>query len=325
MAGKRASSQKPTFRKPNMQSRWRGFSSHHQVEAKKAWRRLWQQPISSVMTWLVIAIGLALPALLYVVINNVQSLSNGWQQEQHLSLFLQIGVADSKAEKLTQQLQLRPEVLKASYQSPKQSLTEFKAESGFGEALNYLQDNPLPGVINVQLKLASGDWSGMRNKVKEFEMLPAVESAQFDLQWLQRLHAIVAVGERFALLLGFVLAVAVVLIIGNTIRMNIEARRAEIVVVKLVGGTNAYVRRPFLYTGLWLGIGGALLAWLLVTLLLLLWSGQVAELMSLYSSDFSLSGLGFLASIILLIAGAVLGLCGAWLAVSRHLSDIEPR
>ena len=152
-----------------------------------------------------------------------------------------------------------------------------------------------------------------------------VDDVMLDMKWMQRLQAMLEVGERLAFSLGLALALGVLLIIGNTIRLAIENRRDEIVVVKLVGGTNAYVRRPFLYTGIWYGVIGGMLAWVLVALGLQWISGPVGHLAELYQSLFHLIGLGFVGLVALLLIGAGLGLLGAWLAVARHLSSIEPK
>ena len=134
-----------------------------------------------------------------------------------------------------------------------------------------------------------------------------------------------ALGQRMTLALAALLSLGVLLVIGNTIRLSIESRRDEIVIVKLVGATNAFVRRPFLYTGLWYGLGGGLVSWLIITFTVIWLSGPVANLAGLYQSQFELLGLGFGQTLLLWLAGGSLGLGGAWLAVSRHLGQIEPR
>jgi cell division transport system permease protein len=157
------------------------------------------------------------------------------------------------------------------------------------------------------------------------QQLPEVELAQMDLQWVQRLYSLLAVGQRVTLALALLLGLGVLLVTGNTIRLAIENRRDEILVIKLVGGTDAYVRRPFLYTGLWYGLGGSIVAGLLLSLVMLWLDGPVGLLAALYQSRFELHGLGFAGTLMLALAGALLGLAGAWLAVARHLGAIVPR
>ena len=152
-----------------------------------------------------------------------------------------------------------------------------------------------------------------------------VMQVQLDLQWVQRLSAMLDIARRGVLVISSLLALAVLLVIGNTIRLEIQNRRDEILVIKLIGATNAFVRRPFLYSGLWYGALGAVFAWILVVGGFLLLSAPVAKLAGLYQSDFSLQTLPFQLLTLLLGAGMLLGLLGSWLAVGRHLSDIQPR
>jgi len=147
---------------------------------------------------------------------------------------------------------------------------------------------------------------------------------QLDLIWVKRLFQFMELGQRLVWALAALLGLAVLLIIGNTIRLAIENRRDEIRVVKLVGGTDAFVRRPFLYTGIWFGLGGGIIAWILLNIGLFWLSGPVEQLINLYGSEFSLKGLSFSDSLLLILDGVILGWLGAWLAVARHLSSIEP-
>jgi cell division transport system permease protein len=142
--------------------------------------------------------------------------------------------------------------------------------------------------------------------------------------WVKRLYQFMELGQRLVWALATLLGLAVLLIIGNTIRLSIESRRDEILVVKLVGGTDAFVRRPFLYTGIWFGLGGGIIAWLLLSMGLYWLSGPVETLISLYGSDFVLQGLSLSDSLMLIFDGVILGWLGAWLAVSRHLTKIKP-
>jgi cell division transport system permease protein len=154
---------------------------------------------------------------------------------------------------------------------------------------------------------------------------PLIDDVRVDLEWVQRLHGMLEVARKVAVSLGLALSLGVLLIIGNTIRLSIESRREEIIVVKLVGGTDSYVRRPFLYTGLWYGLMGGLLAWLMVACGLFWLDDTVDRLARLYQSGFSLKGLGFEGLLSLLMIGVTLGLLGASIAVSKHLAALEPR
>lgn len=204
------------------------------------------------------------------------------------------------------------------------ALKEFQELSGFRAALKALVENPLPTVIVVQ---PGPQWitdDRAQNLLEKLARRPEVEAAQFDLQWVKRLQAIMAIVERGVLVLALFLSLAVLLIVGNTIRLGILNRREEIEISKLFGATNAFIRRPFLYTGFWYGLLGGVIAWFLVSGSFELLRGPVQGLAELYAGGFTLSGLGFEATLILLGSGALLGLFGSWVAVGRHLGEIEP-
>ena len=147
---------------------------------------------------------------------------------------------------------------------------------------------------------------------------------QLDTQWLKRLNAILEIINRGVIVIAAMFALAVIIVVGNTIRLDIQNRRDEIIITKLIGGTNAFIRRPFLYTGFWYGMAGGVMAWLLTGIALLVMEQPVARLSGLYGSNFTLQGLGLQGALAVLLAGALLGWLGSLVAVSRHLGEIEP-
>jgi len=310
--------------KVTVNSQWKAYLQHHKLTAKDSLLRLLRSPGSSAMTWLVLGIALALPMTLFVSLENVKQLSRVWDQSSQISVYLKKGVLPRAADKLTEGISNLDQVSDAIYISPQQALKEFSAATGLSDVVQGLQSNPLPGVISVVPNLASQDARAMETLQDKLLLYPQVESVQLDLLWVKRLYQFMELGQRLVWALAALLGLAVLLIIGNTIRLSIESRRDEILVVKLVGGTDAFVRRPFLYTGIWFGLGGGLIAWLLLTAGLYWLSGPVEQLISLYGSEFVLSGLGVEDSLLLIFDGVVLGWLGAWLAVSRHLARINP-
>lgn len=307
-----------------MQSQGSAYIQHHKLMAVDSLKRLLAAPAASLMTWLVLAIALSLPMTLYVALENVKQLSRNWDQSSQISVYLKKGVMSGFADELTAEIADFPNVSSAVYISPEQALKEFSVSTGLSDVIFGLDDNPLPGVISVIPRLDSQDENGLELLQQKLEALRHVDSVQLDLIWVKRLYQFMELGQRLVWALAALLGLAVLLIIGNTIRLSIENRRDEIRVVKLVGGTDAFVRRPFLYTGLWFGLGGGIIAWILLSIGLFWLSGPVEQLISLYGSDFSLKGLGFSDSLLLIFDGVILGWLGAWLAVSRHLSTIEP-
>jgi cell division transport system permease protein len=301
------------------------YMVHHQRVAIDSLQRLLATLVPSMMTWLVIGIALALPTGLFVALGNVDSISRGWDGAAQISLFVHKVVSEQDSRKLAKKLQLRDDVDQVEYISATQALEEFQQLSGYGDVLDSLDQNPLPAVIVVRPVEQQVSAAATEQLYQQLKALPQVEQATIDLEWVQRLYSMMDLGKRMTLALAGLLGLGVLLVIGNTIRLTIESRRDEIIIVKLVGATNAFVRRPFLYTGLWYGLGGGIVAWLVISCSLWWLSGSVANLAGLYQSQFELQGLGFGQSLLLWLVGSLLGLAGAWLAVSRHLGNIEPR
>ncbi|MFO7603758.1 MAG: permease-like cell division protein FtsX [Gammaproteobacteria bacterium] len=286
--------------------------------------QLWRTPVASLMTAAVIGIALALPTGLHVLLDNAQKLSGGWQGATQISLFLKHDTTDFQARKLINRLRKQAEIKAVRYISREQALEEFKALSGFGDALASLQENPLPAVLVIQPATAQQTSGSAEALLAKLKTHPEVDVAQLDMQWIKRLYAIMEIVRQGVVILAALLALAVLLVVGNTIRLAIQNRRDEILVIKLIGGTDAFIRRPFLYSGVWYGLLGGIIAVVLISSALLILSGPVERLTGLYQSQFELSFLGFGSILNLLMASTLLGLLGSWLAVGRHLREIEP-
>lgn len=286
--------------------------------------RLWRTPVASLMTAAVIGIALALPSGLHVLLSNAQRLSDNWDGSSRISVFLKDSVSDDQARELAGHLRNLAGIGEVRTISRAQALAEFRRLSGFGDALKALDTNPLPAVLVVRPALALTTPAQIQSLVEKLRQLPQVHLAQLDIQWVRRLHAIVAIAQRAVLVLGAILGLAVLLIVGNTIRLDIQNRRQEIEVIKLVGATDAFIRRPFLYGGMWYGLFGGAIAWLLVALALWLLGGPVERLAALYDSAYGLRMIDLPTTVLLFITSAALGLFGSWIAVGRHLRAIEP-
>jgi cell division transport system permease protein len=286
--------------------------------------QLTRTPLANALTLIVIGITLALPAGLYVALDNLERLGAGFDRSGQISLYLKREAGEAAARKLAQSVRGMTGVAAVEYISREAALDEFRKYSGFGASLDALSGNPLPAVLTVRPapQLSADALEALRASLAR---QPGVDIAELDLAWVKRLRAILALGERAVWLLAGLLAAAVLLIIGNTIRLAVINRQAEIEVIQLVGGTPAFIRRPFLYTGLLQGLLGGLTAWLLVETSLLWLSGPVAELASLYGSPFGLTGLGFADGLVLTASGAALGWTGSRLAVGWHLRHLTGR
>lgn len=314
----------PSARKHSGAGRNLRYLLHRHLEAAQdSLVALLDAPLSTLLTAAVLAIALALPAGLHMVLSDMQRLTGHWQASAGVSVFLNLDTPPAEARLLVAELQQDPRILEAVLTSPEQALEDFRASSGFAEALELLQSNPLPYVITVTPSPEQRTPALMEALADELKARSAVELAQFDLRWLQRFHAMTEVAGRVVRVLALLLSLGVLLVVGNTIRLEIQGRREEIEVCKLVGATNGFIRRPFLYMGAWYGVIGGLLAWLFVALSLWQLSEPVARLAGLYSSDFRLGGTGFLTFGLLLAGGGLLGLLGAWVAVGRHLDRMD--
>lgn len=287
--------------------------------------QLVRNPFSLLMTAAVIGIALALPTGLHVLLKNVQQLSGEWNRTTQISVFLKPEITQTRAQDLQQRISRLPEIDQVYYISKQQALEEFQRLSGFGDALNALQDNPLPSVLVIQPVINLDKKSDSEKLINKLQRFDGVDIAQRDVQWVKRLYAIMDIVRRGVILLAIMLALAVLLVVGNTIRLAIQNRREEIIVTKLIGGTDAFIRRPFLYTGFWYGLFGGLIAILLVSFSLLLLQDPVEQLTILYQGTFQLDNMDFTTALNLLLVSILLGLSGSWLAVGRHLRDIEPR
>jgi cell division transport system permease protein len=285
--------------------------------------RLTREPMSTLLTAAVIGITLALPAALHVLVQNISAISYSWEGTLQASLFLKDSVSAERGRDLAQALQNRQGVARASYISREQSLVEFRELSGFAEALDLLADNPLPAVIVVTPRRELGQQQ-VSSLLDGLAQLPEVEVAKLDQKWLERLYAILAIVERAVLIISALLALAVVVTVGNTIRLDIENRRDEIIVMKLIGAPDGFIRRPFLYTGVWYGLFGGLIAWALVDGALRALAGPAQRLAGLYESGFRLAGISWDAGFALLGAGVLLGVLGSGWTVGRHMSRYEP-
>ena len=308
---------------PSFSQQLHAWLENHRASLVDSLRRLGKQPIGSFFTCLVMAVALSLPMGLALLLDNVERLGGSWQRAAQISLFMQLDVDAATGERLRDQVAGMPDVAEADWISREQALEEFQQLSGLGEALKELPENPLPGVILVTPDEVDKDkLEALRQQLAE---LPGVQQAQLDLLWVERLTAILKLGDRFVFGLTLLLVATLLLVIGNTIRLHIENRRTEIEVVKLVGGTDGYVRRPFLYMGAIYGLGAGLIAWLLLAYGLGWLNEAVVNLAGLYGSDFGLEGVPAGDALSLVIGAVLLGYIGAWLAVARHLSELAPR
>ncbi|CAG0943794.1 Cell division protein FtsX [Gammaproteobacteria bacterium] len=300
------------------------YLSRHLQNALAALGQLSRQPVATLLTIGVIGIALALPASLQLLVQGGQRFASGWSDIRDFSVYLKPGTDLEVARKLARALASHPGVSDTRVIEADTALAEFGRDPAFGEALKALRQNPLPHTLVVRPD-ADAAPAALDALKAELAAKPEVDLVQLDTQWLMRLAAILDLVRRGIWIAAVLLVAAVIFIVGNTIRLDIQNRRQEIEVSKLLGATDAFVRRPFLYIGFWYGLLGGTVALLLLAGALLLLRGPMQRLLQLYGTDFAGFGLSPDTALLVLGAGLASGWAGAWLAVGRHLSAIEPQ
>lgn len=301
-----------------------GWLTRHASTAVGSLGRLFRQPFASLMIILVIAVTLAIPASLNLVVKNAQSVSAGWDNALDFSVYMQHEVSEADAGQLASLIEQRADVESVHLITATEALAEFRTQSGFGEALDQLSENPLPHTLVVRPGPSNTSETIVLLQ-EELGNLPEADAVQVDTEWVQRFHAILDILRRAIVIGASLLGVAIVIIIGNTIRLDIQNRREEIEVTKLIGASNAFVRRPFLWSGFWYGLCGGLLAVGLVWYGMYLLEQPVARLAGLYRSGIVVMNLSATETLAVIGIGIALGLTGSWMAAARHMRRIEPR
>jgi cell division transport system permease protein len=281
--------------------------------------QLCRTPAATLATIAVIGIALALPAGFYQLLDNLLPLNKHWDGAVQISLFLKPKFDERAANKLAGLLRTRKDIAHVKIITKAQALEEYRRLAGFGSALALLNENPLPNVVVVRPTEAAATSTASQVLLTQLEKLPEVELAQLDIQWVKRLNALMDLGRQAVGVLAGLLALAVLLVVGNTIRLGIHNHHDAIAIASLFGATRAFIRRPFLHSGCLYGLGGAIMAWILVKSAFALLNLPVRTLAALYSSDFELHGLSLGIVFILVLCGPGLGLIGSWLAVEYYL------
>jgi len=298
--------------------------TRHAQNAVGALGTLSRNPVATALTVTVIGIALALPAALGVLVQSGRTLAGGWADVRDFSVYLAPGVALDKAEALARELRGKPGVASVRLISADAAVAELSRDPGFAGALAALESNPLPHTLVVR-PLKTTDSASLERLGAEVQKANGVELVKLDLEWVKRLNAVLDFLRRLGLMTGGLLIAAVVIVVGNTIRLDIQNRSAEIEVAKLLGATDAFVRRPFLYLGLWYGLLGGLVAMLILLIGLWALGGPITQLAGLYGSSFELGGAPGSSLLAVLAGGVLAGWGGAWTAVARHLAAIQPR
>jgi cell division transport system permease protein len=309
-------------RRPPTANQVTAYLLHHLQSLLFSLRKIYQAPTTTIMTVAVIGITLSLPGGFYLFLKNIDAISGDFRSSTQISVYLDLKLNEKQARNLERQIADMDSVSGTRFISREQSLQDFRRDSGFGKSIDTLSSNPLPHTIVVEP--GEIDTFAVRNLANSLQAMPGVKIAKLDTEWLERLYTIIEIAKRSVVIITILFAFAVLLIIGNTIRLDIQNRYQEIIVTKLIGATDAFIRRPFLYGGVWYGLLGGIISWLIVEIGYLAISGPLERLNLLYKSDMNLITFSFQDFIILIAASTLLGLAGSWIAVARHLNQIEP-
>ncbi|QTH70775.1 permease-like cell division protein FtsX [Pseudoalteromonas xiamenensis] len=285
---------------------------------------MWRTPLASIMTICVLGLSLTLPSTLYLIVKNVQQVRSGFQDAAEISLFVKQEMSEQQTQSLVKRLALYPEIEKVTFISKTQALDEFKSLSGFGNALDYLDENPLPEVVLVTPTSRHRNADAAKALLEKLTAEREVEFGKLDIEWLERLNALLSLLRESVITIAILLLTSVTLIIGNTIRLSIMDKKAEIQVMKLVGATNSFIHTPFLWTGIWYGVIGGFIAFICLTLMMWWLESAVHRVAGVYQTDFVMTGLSGSEFGILLSMAIELGFFGSFLSVNRYIKEIEP-
>ena len=297
---------------------------HHRQAASSSLLRALRVPVATGLTWLVVGIALALPASLLVILQNIEAVTSDMRSPARFSVLLESGTSLNSAQDILSRVESRVDVRDVTLIPQDQALARFAADTGLVGLLDSIPDNPLPHTLLVN-PLVSVESEGLSELAQGLKAVRGVDQVVFDTLWQARLAGVLQAGRRLVMGIGLLMMMGAVLILANTIRLAIDARRDEIVVIKLIGANNAYARRPFLYTGLWSGFGGGLLGAIMVGAFFIYLSEPVNQLLQLYSSDRRFTGLGIMGVLNMMFLGGTLGLLSAWHAATSQLRELEPR
>ncbi len=308
----------------NFVDKFHAYRNHHAQALFSSLGRLVASRFSSAMTIVVLAIAISLASGFYILVANLQQLAGNLEASNQISLFIKEEISEARINKFADSIRKNPDIQEVKLITKEQGLADFQAYSGFGEAVKALEKNPLPVVIQVLPKKTLENEQGLKALLDDFGRSAEVDFAQMDMQWVKRLQSIMEVVRCGVILLSLLLGAGVLFITANTIRLELYNRRDEVVIAKLVGATNGFILRPFLYSGFWIGFFSGVTAWFIVTVIMLILKQPVETLSRLYDGAFHVLFLGFTETLALLLISSVLGVVGSWIVLHFQLRQLKP-
>ncbi len=328
VVNKKAGKQEPRWQTKisggNFVDKFHAYRNLHAHALFSSLGRLLASRFSFVMTIVVLAIAISLASGFYILVVNLQQLAGNLEASNQISLFLKDDISEARANKFVNSIRQNPDIQEVKLITKDEALAEFQAYSGFGEAVKALENNPLPVVVQVFPKNSLKDEQALEILLDDFKRSAEVDFAQMDMQWVKRLQSIMEVAERGVILLSLLLGAGVLFITANTIRLEVHNRRDEVVIAKLVGATNGFIHRPFLYSGFWIGFFSGVAAWFIVTIIMLILKQPIEKLSGLYDDGFHVLFFGFTETLALLFISSVLGVVGSWIVLHFQLRQLKP-
>lgn len=307
-----------------MLKKMQSILSYHAQAALSSLNLLCRKPFATLMTAIVIAIALALPALFWVFTDNMSQLTSSWKRSGHISLYLKPSLHEPETNKAVQDVRAVPGVQQAMLKSSQDGLDELIAQEGMQDIMHYLPENPLPAVIEITPTTEIDSPIKLDFLARELKGIAHIDEVKIDMEWIGRLHTLLGFAAKLSNALLVLLALAVVLIISNTLRLAIQNSYEEIQILKLIGATDPFILRPFLYSGVWYGLAGALIAIFLVNIFILSLGMVLNQITVAYQMHYPLTGLSIRQILLLIAFAIILGWIGACLSVKRQLASIEP-
>ncbi|GLS92279.1 cell division protein FtsX [Psychromonas marina] len=325
MEDRKVLSGSPRIKKVSFLGRVSAVISQHFQQVFTSFSELWKTPIATLMTVFVLGLALSLPSVFNVLYKNAERVTGQWDGASEISLFLNKDISEPRVQVLINKLALYNDIDSVTYISRHQALEEFKEMSSFSKALNYLDENPLPAVLVVVPTKDAMTSAGSKLLVAKLQREQGIDLVRVDLDWIEKLQAILELLVDIVIAIAALLLISVLLIVSNTIRLNILNHRDEIEVLKLVGATNSFIQRPYLYAGAWYGLLGGTIAWLLTVAMVIWLQSGVMSLMGLYQLQFEISLLNFKEVATLLGIATALGFVASYISVKQYLVKIEPK
>ena len=315
----------PRITKVSLGGRVAALLQQHLQQILASFFDLWRTPFSTFMTILVLGVALSLPSVFHVLYKNTENVSSQWNKASEISLFLKKDISDNDIQVLITKLGLYKNIDTVTHITSHQALLEFKEMSGFSKALSYLDENPLPDVLVVVPVPDAMNIDASKLLVNKLKVESGVDLVRVDIDWIEKLQKILSVLLDIVIAVGVLLLLSVLLVVSNTIRLNILNQRSAIEVLKLVGATNSFIQRPFLYSGIWYGFLGGVIAWLLTFTLVQWLQSGITSLMDLYQTNFQISIMSLQEVAILIVASGFLGFVASYISVKQYLVKIEPK